>query len=98
SEKPRGPVQINDLVNDLLGLMNNQGIDRALIVGCAIGGTVALAFAAAHPERAQAVLALAPATGLPPERAEATQANARNLILRGQRPTIDERLIRSWPE
>lgn len=40
-----------DMVDDLRGLMDGLGIERAHIVGHSYGGAVGLSFAAAHPER-----------------------------------------------
>lgn len=97
SEKPRGPLRMDDLVDDLAGLMNLEGMEPALLVGCAIGATVGLAFAAAHPERTLGVLAMAPATGIPFERLGPTRENARTVLTEGQRPGIDAKLARSWP-
>jgi pimeloyl-ACP methyl ester carboxylesterase len=39
------------MVEDLCGLLDHLGLDRAHIAGLSMGGGVALAFALAHPER-----------------------------------------------
>jgi len=62
SEKLRAPITMDDEVQDLAALLDGLGIhDKVTVVGSAAGGAIALAFAAAHPERTRAVLALCPA-------------------------------------
>lgn len=52
SERPARGYRVADLVADLAALLDALGIERAALVGNSFGGTVALAFAAAHPARA----------------------------------------------
>jgi len=51
SERPATGYRVADLVADLAALLDALAITRADIVGNSFGGLVALAFAAAHPER-----------------------------------------------
>ena len=51
SERPATGYRVADLVADLAALLDAQSIARADLVGNSFGGLVALAFAAAHPER-----------------------------------------------
>lgn len=50
---PRGeaPFTISQFADDLLGFMDEQGIERADILGFSDGGNTALTFALRHPER-----------------------------------------------
>ena len=48
SELPPAPYSG---VDDIVGLMDHLGVDRAHIVGCSMGGTLAIDFALDHPER-----------------------------------------------
>lgn len=52
--RPYSPVE------DLAGVMDAAGIERAALVGCSMGGMVALDFALAHPERSTAIVLAAP--------------------------------------
>src|SRR5215207_10050773 len=45
------PVTIEDLADDLAGLLDALGVERAHIVGLSLGGMTAQAFGARHPER-----------------------------------------------
>jgi pimeloyl-ACP methyl ester carboxylesterase len=47
-------------VRDLLAVLDAQGIDRAALVGCSMGGATAIDAAVAHPERFWALVAVAP--------------------------------------
>jgi 3-oxoadipate enol-lactonase len=52
-------------VRDLAAVLDAAKIDRAAIVGCSIGGAIALDFALTHPDRVTAlVVAAAPLGGL----------------------------------
>ena len=47
---PNGPYSIEDLAAQLAGLLKRDGIARAHIVGISLGGLIAQAFAATHPQ------------------------------------------------
>lgn len=96
SEKPRGPQRIAQLAGDVLDLMTLVGFDRAMITGCAVGAAVALACGASG--RAVAILALAPATGVAPERQAAVRGLAEHLRQGGLRDfVLNDTLPRGWP-
>jgi pimeloyl-ACP methyl ester carboxylesterase len=50
------PYSQESNINLLLGLMDAEGIDQAILVGNSAGGTVATAFTLAHPERVLALI------------------------------------------
>lgn len=52
-QSPRGtaPFTISQFADDLLGFMDEQGIERAHIMGFSDGGNIALTFALRHPGR-----------------------------------------------
>lgn len=45
---------------DLLAILDHLGIDRAILIGCSIGGGVTLSFGVEHPERVAALVLIAP--------------------------------------
>ncbi|MDE6261079.1 MAG: alpha/beta hydrolase [Oscillospiraceae bacterium] len=52
-QSPRGtaPFTISQFADDLLGFLDEHGIDKADILGFSDGGNIALTFALRHPER-----------------------------------------------
>jgi pimeloyl-ACP methyl ester carboxylesterase len=56
-------VRIADHVEDLLALMDHEGIDRALIACWSLGVNVGFEFARAHPDRVAGILAVAGVPG-----------------------------------
>ncbi len=51
SGKPTGPYTNALFVNDLSDLLDQLGWDKIHVAGASMGGSVALGFAATHPER-----------------------------------------------
>ncbi|HTJ46594.1 MAG TPA: alpha/beta fold hydrolase [Kofleriaceae bacterium] len=52
SERPARGYRVADFVDDLAAILDALHVERATFVGNSFGGTLALAFAAAHPARA----------------------------------------------
>ena len=48
---PREQYLTENVVELLRGILDERGIDRAILMGHSWGGTIATSFAAAHPER-----------------------------------------------
>ena len=46
-----GPYSVDDLADDLVGMLDREGIDRASVAGISLGGLVAQSFAARYPHR-----------------------------------------------
>ncbi|MBA2397753.1 MAG: alpha/beta fold hydrolase [Bradyrhizobium sp.] len=69
SQKVRGQLSIDTMADDIAALLDALGISRKVaLAGVALGGAIALHFAARHPGRASAVAVSSPATGVAPER------------------------------
>jgi 3-oxoadipate enol-lactonase len=69
SQKVRGELGIDTMADDIAALLDKVGISgRVALAGVAVGGAIALHFAARHPERTSAVAVGSPATGVAPER------------------------------
>ena len=57
SERPARGYTVGELVAELAGLLDALGVDRPVqLVGNSFGGTLALAFAAAHPARVAGIV------------------------------------------
>src|SRR6266567_19969 len=69
SQKARGELGLDTMADDIAALLDNIGIGgRVALAGVAVGGAIALHFAARYPERTSAVAVGSPATGVSPER------------------------------
>ena len=69
SQKVRGELGIDTMADDIAGLLDALGITgKVALAGVALGGAIALHFAARYPERTSAVAVSSPATGVAPER------------------------------
>jgi pimeloyl-ACP methyl ester carboxylesterase len=58
-----GPAMPWSWQNDVVGVLDELGVERAALVGLSLGGRVALDVALAHPERLWAVVGVAPGLG-----------------------------------
>jgi 3-oxoadipate enol-lactonase len=69
SQKVRGEVSLDIMADDIAALLDTQGISgKVALVGIAVGGAIALHFAARHSGRCSAVVVGSPATGIAAER------------------------------
>lgn len=58
SAKPRHRWQLSDMTEAVIGLLDELGIERAMIAGHSFGGRIALELALRHPERVAGLLLL----------------------------------------
>ncbi|MEW6582383.1 MAG: alpha/beta fold hydrolase [Actinomycetota bacterium] len=92
------------LAGDALCVMDDRGMDRAVLVGSSMGAATATAVALAHPERVSALVLVTPAhLGLPSEGLDRWDALAEGLRSGGPegflaaygRPRVPERQVES---
>lgn len=85
SPVPPPPYDIDDLVDDVVALLDNLGLERAYVAGLSLGGMMALRLAVRHPERVDrlALLCTSAYTGDPTpwlERAATVRANGTGAV------------------
>jgi 3-oxoadipate enol-lactonase len=78
SPAPPGPYSIEDLATDALELLDGNGVERASLVGCSLGGMVAAWIAINAPQRVEKLVLCSTSAHVPPpsrwlERAEAVR-------------------------
>jgi pimeloyl-ACP methyl ester carboxylesterase len=61
SPAPDGRYGYPSLVADLEGVLDDRGIDRAVLAGSSMGAATAMAFALEHPDRVEALVQITPA-------------------------------------
>jgi 3-oxoadipate enol-lactonase len=83
SQKVRGELHIDTMADDIAALLDHNGIaGKVALAGIAVGGAIALHFAARYPERASGVVVGSPATGIEPDRRAGARARRQD---RGRR-------------
>ena len=98
SQKLRGAADIDVMAEDVHALLAALGIaGKVAIAGGAVGAAISLRFALRHPDRVSAIVAMAPAVGLTPERRIATAQRADAIERDGMRPLAANGLDASWP-
>lgn len=97
SEKLRGAVTFDAMADDLKGLLDALAIGRVSLAGCAVGGAIALHFAARNPDRAAGVVAMGPATGVAPDRRPQILALAERVRQVGMRGIVEASFAASYP-
>jgi len=61
SDIPSAPLDALEMANRVVGYMDCEGIERAVVVGWSLGGAVAVALAARHPDRVKSLVLESPA-------------------------------------
>ena len=99
SSKWRGVGQISNQADDIAAVLDTVGIaGKVTIVGGAVGGAIALHFAARFPLRTNGVIGLGPATFIPPERQSPILDYADHVERVGMAEIAEAELARSYPE
>jgi len=81
------PASIDDLAEDLAGLLKGLRISRAHVVGLSLGGMTAQGFAIRNPERVQSLVLMATAAHLPPP--DAWRQRAATVRAQGMAAIVD---------
>lgn len=98
SEKLRGTGDIDVMADDVAGLLDAVGVTgKVAVAGIAVGGAIAIHFAARYADRTAALIPMSPAVGVASERKAATAAAADNLEMKGVRATYDASAEATYP-
>src|SRR5271167_2970626 len=84
SQKVRGALSIDTMADDIAALLDRNKITgQVVLAGVAVGGAIALHFAARYPERTSAAVAGSPATGIEADRRAAVLERVAKLEANG---------------
>jgi 3-oxoadipate enol-lactonase len=98
SEKTGHVPGIAAMTDEVAGLLDALGITAPVaIAGCAVGGAIAMQFAASHPRRTAALMAMSPATIVASDLRAATLARADKAEREGMRSVADNILDLGYP-
>jgi 3-oxoadipate enol-lactonase len=99
SQKARGELSIDTMADDIAALLDHVGIaGRVALAGVAVGGAVALHFAARHPARTSAVAVGSPATGIEADRRAAVLERVAKLEAAGMAFAVEDSMRNGYPD
>ena len=99
SEKISGELAVDTMCADMAALMDAVGFQQSVnLVGTALGGGIAIAFAARYPDRVKNLVVSSPATGGDKASGGMLRTRAEGVERDGMRPFADPSLARSYPE
>ena len=98
SQKVRGTLTIDTMVDDLMALLDALGIaGKVALAGVAVGGAIALSSAVRFPQRVAAVVVSSPAIGIAPDRRPAVLTRVERMEREGLHAVSDS-LDSSYPK
>jgi 3-oxoadipate enol-lactonase len=97
SQKVRGELSLDTMASDIASLLDSKAIvGKVAIAGIAVGGAIALHFAARYPERTSAVVAGSPATGIAPERRPAALQRLVRIEADGMAFAVEDSMLNGY--
>jgi len=98
SQKVRGELGIDTMADDIAALLDHIGIaGKVALAGIAVGGAIALHFAARYPDRTSAVAVGSPATGIAPERRTAALERVARIEAVGMAFAVADSMQNGYP-
>src|SRR4051794_37701002 len=97
SEKVRGALSIDTMVDDLEALIDAVGIaGKVALAGIAVGGAIALHAAARLPQRISAAVVGSPAVGIAPDRRASALARVDRIEREGMRISVEDSMANGY--
>jgi len=97
SQKARGDLGLDTMAGDIAALLDATGISgKVALAGIAVGGAIALHFAARYPQRTSAVAVGSPATGVAPERRVAALERVARIEAAGMALAVEDSMMNGY--
>lgn len=97
SQKVRGELTLDTMAGDIAALLDHFGIaGKVALAGIAVGGAIALHFAARYPERTSAVAVGSPATGIAAERRAAALERLARIEAAGMTVAVEDSMLNGY--
>jgi 3-oxoadipate enol-lactonase len=97
SQKVRGELSLDTMADDIIALLDTLGIaGKVALAGIAVGGAIALHFAARYPERTSAIAVGSPATGIAPDRRAAALERVAKIEATGMSFAVDDSMLNGY--
>ena len=98
SQKVRGELGIDTMADDIAALLDHLGIaGKVALAGIAVGGAIALHFAARYPARTSAVAVGSPAIGIAPERRASALERVARIETAGMAFAVTDSMQNGYP-
>src|SRR5260370_10814439 len=99
SQKVRGELRLDTMADDIDALLDHIGIaGKVALAGIAVGGAIALHFAAPYPERPSAVVVGSPATGIAPDRRAAALERVAKIEAVGMAFAVEDSMLNGYAQ
>ena len=97
SQKVRGELTLDTMADDIAALLDHFGIaGKVGLAGIAVGGAIALHFAARYKERTSAVVVGSPATGIAAERRAAALERLARIEAAGMAMAVEDSMLNGY--
>ena len=97
SQKVRGELGLDTMAADIMALLDALGITgKVALAGVAVGGAIALHFAARYPERTNAVVVGSPATGIAADRRAAALERVAQIETTGMALAVESAMLNGY--
>jgi 3-oxoadipate enol-lactonase len=97
SQKVRGELTLDTMADDIAALLDHFGIaGQVALAGVAVGGAIALHFAARYKERTSAVAVGSPATGIAAERRAAARERLARIEAAGMAVAVEDSMLNGY--
>jgi len=97
SQKARGELGLDTMAGDIAALLDALGIaGKVAIAGIAVGGAIALHFAARYPGRTSAVMVGSPATGITPDRRAVALERLARIEAHGMASVVEDAMLNGY--
>jgi 3-oxoadipate enol-lactonase len=98
SQKVRGDLGLDTMAGDIAALLDHAGVSgKVALAGIAVGGAIALHFAARYPARTGAVAVGSPAIGVAPERRVAALERLVRIEAAGMAFAVEDSMLNGYP-
>ena len=97
SQKVRGELSLDTMAGDIAALLDALGVaGKVALAGIAVGGAIALHFAARYPGRTSAVVVGSPATGISADRRAAALERLTRIETGGMASVVDDAMLNGY--
>ena len=97
SQKVRGELTLDTMADDIAALLDHFGIaGKVALAGVAVGGAIALHFAARYPQRSSAVAVGSPATGIAAERRAPALERLARIEAAGMTVAVEDSMLNGY--